>query len=105
MNRKFLGHAIQRFYEIAKENGDVLVDSECMYDSKFGQVNNEILASFHPEEVTMAYYDELYFCGIRASNYIVSSGWTQLDKRLCVVVQGNHKGDMTVTAFFINGTN
>ena len=105
MERYFLTIAVQKFYDIAKEYGDVLVDNECMYDDKFGQVNNEILASFHPAESSFVYHHEEYFCGIRASGHIVSCGYTQLDDRLCVVVQGNHKGDMSVTAFFMSGTN
>ena len=94
--------AIQSLYEKAKENDDVFFQKSLFHSVFFDTENVEELNSFHPKSVKLINLDDDYLCDIRADTFIIMTGFTEMkNERNCVVVQGNHKGQLSFTAFYV----
>ena len=94
--------AIQSLYEKAKESDDVFFKKSLFHSVFFDTENIEELNSFHPKCVKLINLDDDYLCDIRADTFIIMTGFTETkNERDCVVVQGNHKGQLSFTAFYV----
>ena len=94
--------AIQSLYEKAKENDDVFF-RKSLYEAVYADTENvEELNSFHPKSVKLINLDDDYLCDIRADTFIIMTGFTETkNERDCVIVQANHKGHLSFTAFYV----
>ena len=94
--------AIQSLYEKAKESDDVFF-RKSLYEAVYADTENvEELNSFYPKSVKLINLDDNYLCDIRADTFIIMTGFTETkNERDCVVVQANHKGHLSFTAFYV----
>lgn len=94
--------AIQSLYEKAKENDDVFFKKSLFHSVFLDTENVEELDTFHPKSVKLINLDDDYLCDIRADTFIIMTGFTEIQsERDCVVVQANHKGHLSFTAFYV----
>ena len=94
--------AIQSLFEKAKANDDVFFKKSLFHSVFLDTENVEELNSFHPKSVKLINLDDDYLCDIRADTFIIMTGFTETkNERDCVVVQGNHKGHLSFTAFYV----
>lgn len=99
---KIEAKALQELYKKAKANDDVFF-RKSLYEAVYADPENvEELSSFHPKSVKLINLDDDYLCDIRADTFIIMTGFTETkNERDCVVVQANHKGHLSFTAFYV----
>lgn len=60
------------------------------------------MESFHIEGSTVIMLNDDYFCGIRATHFVIMWGYSEEDNLPRAVVMGNHKGLFRMVSFPIS---